>query len=1532
MKQHYPKIFYMKNQYAFIIAFFLAIFSTKAQVTPTGNWAQIGNANLSIVYNDADNGDDVGDGAVLVDGQSAVVGQGVTFTFEGKMTNGQAISISTYTYNQRASYVKFKIELYNQTDNRVLKTTTSDITINGNDPTPVLTTLTYTAQSNDANDVLQARYIRTDDGNTARDFNIDNLKLNGTFVPLNLAPPSGACPFTVTPDLPLIASDGTIEAEITTVVNRFSDDYLGTSAPTAGQMTTANNAYAALNINVSGSTITGNPITNFNTLTFLKTFAQQLKFHPEDTSTKTKANRAVWLTSKYFCEGSLPLNDQLYDYQKFARPTTLMKDFLDPVVKDLFGYTLYMHSVQFEHYWVANYDVNYQAANGTIVTDVIYNISDVLLAYSLWQKTDKDRYRYMRAYKRYMDRFFSHTPGASEGIKVDGTGFHHRTAYNNYMYAYNTAASILSYLEGTRFQVEQDNYKVFREAFYTQYIQANDSGVQGFATSGRNPQSRTNTLSKSALKTLAIAGGSILGLSTADPVLAGLYNRLYGVDPAFGYSEVTPFEEGFSQYNYAHAGSYRKNNWVAFTKGFSDYMWGSEIYVPQNRYGRYQSYGTLEIIYPGDRLTGNGYDVDTWDWNYNPGTTVIRLPWDKLHAERGRIDELQQKRFVGALTFKHKESTALSSNFGNYGLFAMDFREKTGQGFGVVHSGENHNNTFTFKKSNFFFDDIIVSLGSGISNSGSAGPTITTLYQRRDNSGNNPIVNGTAQSSMGEVSYGSGTNNWLISNYSTGFYVPAGSGYNIKVKKEAQKNPNQDQIWPVDYSGNPTATYYTGYLDHGTNPSNKGYEYIVKPATTVGEMQALHTAVQGGNKPYVVHRKDATAHIVQYLPKNIWGYAFFGSASNLSYDYVKGVNGSCLLMTEYNSTDETILVALNNPDLGITFQSFNPSVVVEKRLTLNGEWHLVTSDPSVSIVSANASQTVVAFTTVDGAALEVLLQKGPETCSGGLTTYSGSSWSNGVPTATKKAVFTKDYNTSSGNINACSCEIKEGASVTVGAGKYMKIEGNISVNGKLFVDHEGSLVQVDDNALVLNNGSITVRKVTPTLAPRFFMIMGSPMTAETRTDVYGSSILVRNHLTGNFVPDPDVAAQFPLAENFADDNGDNFLDYSGTINAGEGYLVLPQPDLASSGSYTLDYKKGTLNNGEVLFNVLYNGTQNASPNVVGNPYASAINANLFLSENSMINAVYFWEHLTTAKSTYPGYKVNNYDMGDISMFNSSGGVKAANDPGNSTKPNGFISSGQGFGFKATAAGTAKFKNYMRVTDHNDTYRRPTAAKDRIWLQVDNETYGLSSGILISFSEDATDGYDAEFDAKRLATPVSLYSVLDTGEELAIQGRSAFNENQEVPLGFVSQVEETQEFKISISELDGIVWPEVQVYLLDRMLSVIHNLTDADYIFKSNEGTQKDRFVLLFKRTLDTPANELESISIVPNPTKGNLTIFSPKTVINSVEVYDIRGRRLMNIENNSTQYALDLSSFQTATYFVKINTQEGTLTKRVVKH
>jgi type IX secretion system substrate protein len=559
------------------------------------------------------------------------------------------------------------------------------------------------------------------------------------------------------------------------------------------------------------------------------------------------------------------------------------------------------------------------------------------------------------------------------------------------------------------------------------------------------------------------------------------------------------------------------------------------------------------------------------------------------------------------------------------------------------------------------------------------------------------------------------------------------------------------------------------------------------------------------------------------------------------------------------------------------------------------------------------------------------------------TTYFGGSWSPATPGAGSDAKFSQNYNTSSGDITACSCEVDTGVTVTVGAGEYLDIEKDITVNGTLIIEHQGSVVQTDANALVTNNGTINVNLSTPNLASRDFLILGSPMTGETRGSVWSSAFLVLDHNTLNFVPNPAVAIAFPGAENFADDNYDNWIAYNnaGTIDPGEGYLVRPQAGYGQPGGvFNYTYDDGTLNNGIVNFSVLYNtpgptsaDNKNASPNVLANPYPSAIFADDFIGGNAMVDEVYFWEHLTPPSPGLPGAGSMNFSMEDISMYNLSGGVPAASDPGSTTTPNGYISTGQGFGIKATAAGTATFTNSMRRTTNNNTLRDPLD-KDRVWISVNNADYDMQNTTLIAFTENATPALDNGYDSRRLATVVSLYSHLEDGsEELGIQSREAFESGVKIPMGFSTQIEAELEFEISIANIEGANLESATLYLIDNYTNEVTNLSEGSYTFKSNKGTFHNRFTLQFEAEviLGSYDNSLEAISIFPNPTEGLLNIISPNEPITGIEVYNVIGRRIYETHFINNSYKANLESLETGIYFVKITTEVGQITKKIIK-
>ncbi len=70
------------------------------------------------------------------------------------------------------------------------------------------------------------------------------------------------------------------------------------------------------------------------------------------------------------------------------------------------------------------------------------------------------------------------------------------------------------------------------------------------------------------------------------------------------------------------------------------------------------------------------------------------------------------------------------------------------------------------------------------------------------------------------------------------------------------------------------------------------------------------------------------------------------------------------------------------------------------------------------------------------------------------------------------------------------------------------------------------------------------------------------------------------------MPNPDVTLQFPGAENFADDNGDDWVNYSDIVKPGEGYYVKPQLN-GNDGNKTYDitFEQGTLNTGDIDYNI-----------------------------------------------------------------------------------------------------------------------------------------------------------------------------------------------------------------------------------------------------------------------------------------------------------------------------------------------------------
>ena len=77
--------------------------------------------------------------------------------------------------------------------------------------------------------------------------------------------------------------------------------------------------------------------------------------------------------------------------------------------------------------------------------------------------------------------------------------------------------------------------------------------------------------------------------------------------------------------------------------------------------------------------------------------------------------------------------------------------------------------------------------------------------------------------------------------------------------------------------------------------------------------------------------------------------------------------------------------------------------------------------------------------------------------------------------------------------------------------------------------------------------------------------------------------------------------------------------------------------------------------------------------------------------------------------------------------------------------------------------------------------------------------------------------------------------------------------------------------------------------------------------------------------------DLNSVVVYPNPTDGQFRIENSEMTIERVEVYDVYGKLLNVVEVNDTQVAMNISSYAAGTYFVRVYTESGMVTKRIVK-
>ncbi len=570
------------------------------------------------------------------------------------------------------------------------------------------------------------------------------------------------------------------------------------------------------------------------------------------------------------------------------------------------------------------------------------------------------------------------------------------------------------------------------------------------------------------------------------------------------------------------------------------------------------------------------------------------------------------------------------------------------------------------------------------------------------------------------------------------------------------------------------------------------------------------------------------------------------------------------------------------------------------------------------------------------------------------STWDGTAWSPATPTGNSSLNFTGNY-TSSGNLSGCSCTVSGGNVVFNGPDALiLNNELTVTAPGTIRFNNNSSLVQIDDTAI--NSGIITMERITPPIYRFDYTYWGSPVT------------LASNYTLGLPLPanglSPDTLSDkfFSWTPTIANGPGNWFSESAATVmDPRKGYIVRgPQTySFTSAGKmpYTANFV-GTPNNG-VISAPIFHGTLVAPDyrddwNLLGNPYPSAVSAFSFLSNplNTPIidGTIYFWTHNSEISSSYlsPFYGtfLLNYNNSDYATWNRVGSVGTPAGTGGPT-PTGFIAAGQGFFTKSTgtapSGNTVTFNNSMRVVGNNSQFFRmaspPAAQQDsnsgdaierqRIWLNLTNNS-GAFNQILIGYVEGATIGWDRDFDGIRLTDQSSptLYSIV-ADKRLVIQGRPfPFIETDEVPLGYRTNISGDNTF--AIDRIDDAFLGQ-NIYLEDRLLNIIHNLSISPYNFASEVGTFNDRFVLRYlDAALDTGefdfANQVTAFIF-----KHEFQVKSGNGLL-AIELFDISGKSVKkwNTLKGESEFKTTLNLAQ-GVYLARIKLENGLeVTRKVV--
>ena len=600
------------------------------------------------------------------------------------------------------------------------------------------------------------------------------------------------------------------------------------------------------------------------------------------------------------------------------------------------------------------------------------------------------------------------------------------------------------------------------------------------------------------------------------------------------------------------------------------------------------------------------------------------------------------------------------------------------------------------------------------------------------------------------------------------------------------------------------------------------------------------------------------------------------------------------------------------------------------------------------------------------------------TWNGSTSSWSGGAGPSNAPSTsvadnsqllTIDAEGTSNHATLTANAQVGCVWIKSGSKLNVSTNTFLQIADQLQLDGELRMVGTSQLIQTHSGASqVSGNGKMYIDQQGTVTTTYRYNYWTSPVK-EVGKSTFSVKNVMKDGTTPTSVNDftynpPDI----------------NFITYSGAYSSLNGdhttspitianYWIYSYINGLSSSSWIQEFETGSFEPAEgyilkgpgAVQNYTFVGTPNDGTitssinpgfsSLMGNPYPSAIDAEAFFTTNNgVVETLYFWEHTgDTGNHTLGGY------LGGYGLINASMGLPGTAPSYDTTggrgegmsyhTPGRYIPVAQGFFIEATdSGGTITFNNSQRVYQRENGdggsdsfFFKGKSGSSLPVLKIgfdykNDQNIELHRQVGVSFKSGNTFQRDNGFDSEAFDFDSSdiYFKFEGNRENLIIAGIQEITDDLEFPL--TVKIGATGTYNFTVDSKKNI---HRTVYLHDKVTDIKYDLKNLVSLSLS-PGTYYDRFYISFSpKTLSTDDLVLEkNISVYYHKETKEIRIENKSnSEIKAVELFNVIGQQVKkwtNFTQSSRKKNLPVHTFSNAVYIVKINTEKGLISKKII--